>query len=48
MVAKKKTKKAPKSGGGMPLAGAKKKKKKGKKGDSQKPLSGKAKKPLSA
>jgi hypothetical protein len=46
MVAKKKTKKAPKSGGGTPLAGAKKKN--GKKGDSQKPLSGKAKKPLSA
>jgi hypothetical protein len=46
MAAKKKTKKAPKSGGGMPLAPAKAKK--GKKGDSQKPLSGKGKKPLTA
>lgn len=46
MAAKKKTKKAPKSGGGKPLAGAKTKK--GKKADGFKPLSGKNKKALSA
>ena len=46
---KKKTEKAPMSGGGKPLAGAKTKKRaKGKKGNDQKILSGKAKKPFSA